>query len=168
MTDLYSFTLFPSLPPELRIRVWELSIEPRIVREGCHFHGMRRAAKSPHQLPPPIFRVNWESRAVALKEYEPFMGTFLHLRLDTLSIQGLYFDYLGPDMVALNDLGQRLSAQPKMTLRSPFHQVHVIFTGPWSTGCDCHSANHTATFIAPRTNASMLELAERTREIQIT
>lgn len=99
---------------------------------------MRRSAKPPHQGPPPIFWVNWESRTVALKEYEPFMGTFLHLKLDNLSVQGLYFDYLGSDMVALSELEARdEDAVPKMTLRSPFQRVQVMFTGPWDTNCFC-------------------------------
>jgi hypothetical protein len=132
--------------------------------------GIRRSAKSPHQLPPPLFRVNWESRSVALEQYEPFMGTFLHLKLDTISIQGLYFDYLGPDMVALNDLGQRLSASQKMTLRSPFDQVHVMFTGPWSTGCDCYSRNvsESSLQVGPSTTSDVLVLSSRAANIQIT
>lgn len=105
---------------------------------------------------------------MALEQYEPFMGTFLHLKLDTISIQGLYFDYLGPDMVALNDLGQRLSASQKMALRSPFDRVHVMFTGPWSTGCTCYSKLGSEPFVGLTATSDVLELSSRAADIQIT
>jgi len=33
------FHRFTSLPPELRIIIWEMTIEGRIVKEGCHLRG---------------------------------------------------------------------------------------------------------------------------------
>lgn len=78
---------------------------------------------------------------IALEQYEPFMGTYLHLKFDTISIQGLYFDYLGPDLIALDDLHERLDGPPRIKLRSPFDRVRVTFTGPWSTGCECFTSS---------------------------
>jgi len=51
MTDLDSFPLFPALPPELRLRIWELTIEPRIVREGCNFPSTYKPPVTDHLSP---------------------------------------------------------------------------------------------------------------------
>lgn len=50
MADLDSFPLFPALPTELRLRIWELTIEPRIVREGCNFPSMYMPLVTVHLL----------------------------------------------------------------------------------------------------------------------
>lgn len=94
--------------------------------------GLMSGAKAPHHNPPGIFFACYESRKIGLAEYEPFMGTFLHLKLDTLSIKGLYFDYLGPDWISAKEL-----SNGRVTLREPFNNLHVTFTGPWTSTCQC-------------------------------
>jgi hypothetical protein len=79
------FTRFPKLPQELRFKIWEFAIEPRIV-EVCqsqdseyfecidykvHFWGSKSSAPfySPTALPT-LLHVSRESRYIALKNYD--------------------------------------------------------------------------------------------------
>jgi len=94
---------------------------------------MMSGAKAPHQHSPGILSACYESRAIALKVYAPFMGTYLHPKLDSLVIRGLYFNYLGSDWVTTEESAGRMS------LRAPFTNIHVTFAGPWAVRCDCHS-----------------------------
>ncbi|KAG7285181.1 hypothetical protein NEMBOFW57_009802 [Staphylotrichum longicolle] len=71
------FTLFAALPTELRLKIWECLIQPRIVIAACldsRFQDEKRAqlARRPKRPPVPVLlHVNHESRALALRHYEP-------------------------------------------------------------------------------------------------
>src|SRR5689334_19746425 len=66
------FTLFAALPTELRLKIWECLIQPRIVIAACfdsRFQDEKRAqlARRPKRPPAPVLlHVNHESRALAL------------------------------------------------------------------------------------------------------
>ncbi|KAI1106736.1 hypothetical protein F4804DRAFT_299690, partial [Jackrogersella minutella] len=79
------FTLFPNLPPELRLKIWEYLIAPRIVAVACldaeapppeeepeePWTSFPELSPSPPSAVPVLLFVNQESRALALKHYEP-------------------------------------------------------------------------------------------------
>jgi len=65
------FTLFRKLPPELRLKIWELAIFPRTVTIGpnpVNHGGLIRLQEISPGIPS-IFHVNRESRAVAFPKY---------------------------------------------------------------------------------------------------
>lgn len=62
-----SFHLFPQLPTELRLKIWAMSVEPRLVLlEYCHD---ARGFLPNYTRPPPLAQVNRESRIVLLDHY---------------------------------------------------------------------------------------------------
>jgi hypothetical protein len=66
MVSPTAFTLFPNLPPELRLQIWRCSLPaPRIV----HFLWCRDEAMIVHHKSPVAFFVNRESRAEALMRF---------------------------------------------------------------------------------------------------
>lgn len=79
--DTQVFPLFPELPTEVRLKIWEAyaNLQPRIV-EVCliddddenHSYDQRNTANpfySPTPLPESLFNINRESRAIALQTY---------------------------------------------------------------------------------------------------
>lgn len=82
------FPLFPKLPPELRLKIWEYLIAPRIVAIACLDAEAPPPSEEPEEPwstfpilspspgPPPatipvLLLVNRETRSLALKHYEP-------------------------------------------------------------------------------------------------
>lgn len=71
-----TFTLFPLLPTELRLKIWRALIHPRIIAAAClsaHTQASKLAqlAQRPrHPAVPVLLHVNRESRAVGLRHYE--------------------------------------------------------------------------------------------------
>lgn len=96
--DLTEFGIFPYLPPELRLQIWEHTIKPRVVpifvTDENGETNVRAGLKAPA-----ILSVCCESRAVALKKYsilplfedwEPHKFYFIP-SLDTIYLQGSFF-----------------------------------------------------------------------------
>ncbi|RYO90075.1 hypothetical protein DL763_005442 [Monosporascus cannonballus] len=81
-----SFAPFPELPAELRLRVWEYMLAPRIVQVACvesscpsrEGRGIGRrgggGARGEQQQVPVLLHVNRETRALALSHYELAFG----------------------------------------------------------------------------------------------
>ena len=72
---LNTFTLFPLLPPELRLKVWECLIQPRVLIAACFDsrHAEKRsqlALRRKKTRTPVLLHVNHESRTLALRHYE--------------------------------------------------------------------------------------------------
>ena len=64
-----TFTLFPNLPTELRIKIWQYSLlGPRII-EAAYLPEPFFSFNGAH--PPPVFQACRESRDVALSVYKP-------------------------------------------------------------------------------------------------
>jgi hypothetical protein len=86
------FTVFPKLAPELRMMVWENCVadaEPGFAEFFTTNYGQQRELKVRHRTPA-LFRVNQESRYVALKAYQTFLGDsscFLDPRKDIVFMQ---------------------------------------------------------------------------------
>ncbi|KAK4241403.1 hypothetical protein C8A03DRAFT_30499 [Achaetomium macrosporum] len=70
------FTCFSALPTELRLKVWEYLIQPRIVVAACfdsRFKDDKRAQlaqRAKRHSVPVLLHVNHESRTLALRHYE--------------------------------------------------------------------------------------------------
>ena len=63
-----TFTLFPNLPAELRIKIWRYSLPgPRIIEAA--YHDLSFSFNGAH--PPPVFQACRDSRNVALSVYKP-------------------------------------------------------------------------------------------------
>jgi hypothetical protein len=91
MTDLSSCHLFPKLPTEVRLEIYSLSLEPRILQLGIDggvpFPFLKRIASLPVRVATPsLFSVCHESRQLCLSEYVPFGNTYIHPQLDTVYI----------------------------------------------------------------------------------
>ncbi|RYP05347.1 hypothetical protein DL765_009866 [Monosporascus sp. GIB2] len=83
-----SFAQFPELPAELRLRVWEYMLAPRIVQVACvesscpspsspregRGIGTGGGARGQQQQVPVLLHVNREARALALSHYELAFG----------------------------------------------------------------------------------------------
>jgi hypothetical protein len=70
--SLELFTLFPLLPPELRVKIWEeAAAEPHTVELSCTpiVSSIPQGRWFSHSRPPTMFHINKESRAVALREF---------------------------------------------------------------------------------------------------
>ncbi|KAE9367440.1 hypothetical protein N431DRAFT_561418 [Stipitochalara longipes BDJ] len=102
-----TFTLFPSLPFELRLKIWDLALsEPRTVTISCHREKLdrdRRFAKAFTSLtpPPPLLHVNRESRFEALSRYLPFFKTetsevytYISFSQDTIKCADSVLEYM--------------------------------------------------------------------------
>ena len=74
---LNTFALFALLPPELRLKIWECLIQPRVLVAACfdsRFHAEKRSQLALRRKKTPIpvlLHVNHESRSLALRHYEP-------------------------------------------------------------------------------------------------
>lgn len=62
------FTLFPKLPCELRLMIWEASMKPRLIAVGPKGRGRPRSEHSKRILPA-LLSVNKDSRYCALRHY---------------------------------------------------------------------------------------------------
>ncbi|KAK3344110.1 hypothetical protein B0T25DRAFT_615576 [Lasiosphaeria hispida] len=75
VTGPQTFPLFPTLPTELRLKIWGSLVQPRIILAACfdsRFAGPKRSqlASRPHRRAVPILlHVCQESRALAQKHY---------------------------------------------------------------------------------------------------
>ncbi|KAK3387148.1 hypothetical protein B0H63DRAFT_150901 [Podospora didyma] len=75
-SDTTSFTCFGALPPELRLKIWECLIQPRIVLAACfdsRFKDRKRAQLESRPCRPSVpvlLQVCHESRTLALRHYE--------------------------------------------------------------------------------------------------
>ena len=71
-TEIFHF--FPLLPPEIRLKIWQIvTQEPRVVELSCVFVSSNQQTGGQwftHSPPPVIFSICCESRAVGLYEYE--------------------------------------------------------------------------------------------------
>ncbi|KAK1139946.1 hypothetical protein N8T08_011023 [Aspergillus melleus] len=93
-----TFPLFPSLPAEIRLQIWSLSLsspsvfEPRTVNIACHraVHPIhrRRYAKtfSTSTLPPSLLLVNHEARTEALRVYRPHFHRIPVVQIDDVQM----------------------------------------------------------------------------------
>jgi hypothetical protein len=73
-TPLTTFTIFPSLPAELRLKIWRESCSPRIITLNYN-----QASDSFASCPQPaLLSTCHESREEALRIYTPFFGTNSH------------------------------------------------------------------------------------------
>ncbi|KAF7888939.1 hypothetical protein EAF00_009239 [Botryotinia globosa] len=86
---LTQFHLFPSIPTELRYKIWHLAILPRVLEPSLDFPNDEQEAQYPRRRPPPaLLFTTQESRLICLDEYvvqtfrnRPF---YIHRCLDTL------------------------------------------------------------------------------------
>ncbi|KAL2259443.1 hypothetical protein VTK26DRAFT_6887 [Humicola hyalothermophila] len=82
-----TFTCFGALPPELRLKIWEYLIQPRVVVAACidsRFQDEKRAQlaqRATRPSVPVLLHVNHESRTLALRHYEPAFAWRLPPRL---------------------------------------------------------------------------------------
>ncbi|KAK4198465.1 hypothetical protein QBC40DRAFT_283566 [Triangularia verruculosa] len=71
-----TFTCFGELPPEIRLQIWEVLIQPRIVLAACVDNRSKTqkhtqmAKRSTKRSIPVLLHVNHESRTLALRHYE--------------------------------------------------------------------------------------------------
>lgn len=61
------FPLFPKLPCEVRLMIWEASMMPRLVPVGPR--GIKRFSQQSKQILPALFSINKDSRYCALRHY---------------------------------------------------------------------------------------------------
>jgi hypothetical protein len=122
------FTLFPNLPPELRIKIWHFSLPgPRIIEvkpladgpfseRAFHFNGAH---------PPPVLGACRESRGIALSVYKPLFETDI-LRNRTLGnkLKELPLVYIDPAhdtiYVSTPDYPFRSTADPRTLIYPEF------------------------------------------------
>jgi hypothetical protein len=95
-----TFHQFPTLPAELRLKIYEFAQFPRVlqlgvtgglpfpyIRDSPTIPNVRNKAFSPiRKNIPPLFHVCHETRELCLASYVPFGYTFVHPRQDTLYI----------------------------------------------------------------------------------
>jgi hypothetical protein len=67
MSSLDKFEPFPKLPPEIRIKIWNESLKPRVVELVFSWHTERFYPCAP---PPALLHTSREAREIALKRYE--------------------------------------------------------------------------------------------------
>ena len=107
MTTLSEFHLFPLLPSELRLKVWNIVLsKPRVVSINCKrelCENDRRIAKAfpPQAAPPAILHVCRESRFEGLSVYQQAFRmdlspvyTYISFEQDTVSCSTDVFEYL--------------------------------------------------------------------------
>ncbi|ORY64421.1 uncharacterized protein BCR38DRAFT_458106 [Pseudomassariella vexata] len=76
LATLSTFSQFPNLPPELRLKVWEYLLRPRIILASC-LEGevdseqlSELAARPSRPFVPVLLHISHETRALALAHYE--------------------------------------------------------------------------------------------------
>jgi hypothetical protein len=105
-----SFHLFPQLPSELRLKVWNLALSvPRVVSVTCQRerpHGTRRFVKSflSKTGVPPILHACRESRLEGFLTYKPMFKTdsspnytYISFENDTITCADSILEYMGDD-----------------------------------------------------------------------
>jgi len=100
MTDLTTFPIFPSLPTEIRLKIWQHALPIRVLQLAIDFpfpiltetdtssdyHFEFSLSPTPVSPLPALFSTCHESRSVCLAQYIPFACSYLHPSLDTLYI----------------------------------------------------------------------------------
>lgn len=114
--QLSTFSLFSSLPLELRTKIWQSSlpgtrlVETRFLNMPCHFPTPR--------LPTPLLHVSQEAREVALKRYRPLYRLSSPLPL-------IYIDP-NVDILFVNEHIQRLDEVLSEMDVDVLHSLHHI------------------------------------------
>jgi len=67
IASLEKFTLFPLLPPELRIKIWKLAIRPRIVMKQVYYKDSPKPIFTPRI--PVLMHTPSEARKIVLETY---------------------------------------------------------------------------------------------------
>jgi hypothetical protein len=127
---LQEFTLFPQLPTELRIKIWKMSILPRIVlRHQRDTQTNHRSAVLFTPCIPPLLQASQEARQIGLENYQVVNARRWNLDGNTNKRLGpIYFHpELDTLLCAVWD-GQRLSpvgskALPQRILKQARHLV---------------------------------------------
>jgi hypothetical protein len=133
-----SFTLFPELPLELRLKIWSfIAPGPRTVSikyKGLSFYsigkGFSAAAgwRSPDPVPT-ILHICQESRTEALKSYRLAFGSYLHSGR-------IYFDFSKDTLRFGNNQGDAYMTVPEMLQSGPIDYMLDIFLGGDFYGAD--------------------------------
>jgi hypothetical protein len=110
MSTLTSFHLFPMLPSELRIKVWNLALSlPRVVTVSCERERLsltRRFAKAfiSQTAVPALLHTCRESRLEGFLTYKPMFKTdtspiytYVSLKHDTIQCADTMLEYLGEE-----------------------------------------------------------------------
>ncbi|RYP89372.1 hypothetical protein DL770_004434 [Monosporascus sp. CRB-9-2] len=134
-----SFAPFPSLPAELRLRVWEYMLAPRIVQVTCvessssspssrRGEGIRReggAQGEQQQQVPVLLHVNRETRALALSHYE------------------LAFGWRVPHVLAMNVNSANGGGAPRAYYYPAYHYHHetIPTPAPTPTSSSAHASS---------------------------
>jgi hypothetical protein len=103
-----SFTSFPKLPAEVRLKIWSLALPgPRVITiapdyssapeffDPEHPHSTRYKARACTKPVPALLHCSFESRAVALKSYELSFRT-------NLQKKPIYFDFRKDSLCMIN------------------------------------------------------------------
>lgn len=107
-----TFPLFPDLPPELRLKIWEYLLQPRIVIATCFDasnapHKRRQLALRPRKrLVPILLHISAETRRLALKHYELAFSWRIPSMLATprASPPRVYFNFKTDTLLLLGEL----------------------------------------------------------------
>lgn len=140
-----SFTYFPKLPAEIRLKIWKDALPgPRVIRIQLKFEPRQPHAegqkKKPQvsrfvaSRPPPVgLRVCRESRIEALKEYEigfptktSRAQTYVNYDLDTLVLDtlGAYFPHTGRTM--MNETTSTTKKRRPVILHKEFSKIRFL------------------------------------------
>jgi hypothetical protein len=95
-----TFTLFPKLPSELRLHIWELALQPRVIKviavrrdNGYQISELEAACKAIDATPPALLQTNYESHVWGQRPYILAFNDLLRkpicfdFQRDTLRIQ---------------------------------------------------------------------------------
>jgi len=88
--DQGTFTLFPKLPVELRLHIWNVAREPRIV-EVRFYHDRRKNKHKYITQQPVLLQVCQQSRKEALKWYQKVFRS--RWALNRVGFDSVYFDF---------------------------------------------------------------------------
>lgn len=128
-----SFSLFPYLPTELRLQIWQLSCAHRVITMVYDAAADRYKNST---APPAILHVNRESRVEGQRLYKrvPFSVTnpwvYLCPELDTLYIPR--HDRMGYSAAA-REIGHYLPFVPPLVRRLAIDHVDPVDRKPWET-----------------------------------
>ncbi|RYP08377.1 hypothetical protein DL764_001946 [Monosporascus ibericus] len=139
-----SFAPFPSLPAELRLRVWEYMLAPRIVQVTCvessspspssrreRREGGAQGERREQEQVPVLLHVNRETRALALSHYE------------------LAFGWRVPHVLAMNVNNADGSGAPGAYYYPAYHYHHETLPTPAPTPASSSSAHTSSPPRAP-------------------
>lgn len=109
-----TFTCFGRLPPELRLKVWEMALQPRVVIAACLDEARAPAkraqlARRPRCPPAPaLLHVSREARQLALRRYEPALAwrvpPAVAARPPRASGARVWFDFARDTLLLLGEL----------------------------------------------------------------